>query len=192
MSALRKPMLTVEEYFRLEEAAKTKSEYYRGEMFAMAGASYHHCKITFNIAFRMRLALQGKPCQPLLSELRVEVTSKGLYTYPDVVVVCGDPEFSQKNQQTIVNPSVIVEVLSETTEKYDRGEKFQSYQLIESLKEYVLIGQSGAVAEVFTRQADGTWSYRSFIGLETELEFNSLQIKIPLREVYEGFEGAAV
>ena len=141
MSAAQKTLLTPAEYLARERAAEFRSEFYRGEMFAMSGASWAHSVIKDNLAWETRNQLQGGPCRVVTSDLRVKVSATGLYTYPDLLIVCGEPEFEDEVFDTLLNPRVIVEILSDSTEKYDRGTKFTQYRQLSSLQEYVLVAQ---------------------------------------------------
>ena len=137
MATQPKTHLTPEQYLEIERKAEFKSEYYQGEMFAMSGASYPHIGIVANAVASLHQQLRRGPCRPLSNDMRVRVTATGLYTYPDVVVVCGEPRFLDDTFDTLLNPTVIIEVLSESTEAYDRGQKFEQYRSLESLAEYV-------------------------------------------------------
>ncbi len=186
MSTARTPtvLLTPEEYLVRERAASFRSEYYRGEMFAMAGARFEHTLIKDNIAAEARGQLRGGPCRVVTSDLRVKVSATGLYTYPDLVIVCDEPQFEDDVRDTLLNPRAIGEVLSESTEKYDRGAKFRHYQKVPSVQEYVLISQDRPLVERYLRQADGTWQYQSFEGLAETFAFASVPVQIPLAEIY--------
>jgi Uma2 family endonuclease len=152
MSTQSKPYLTPEQYLEIERKAEFKSEYYQGEMFAMPGARLAHIQIVANASGELRQQLRGRDCQPLSSDMRVCVSEDGFYTYPDVVVVCGKPQFIDGTLDTLLNPTVIIEVLSDSTEAYDRGKKFELYRPLESLAEYVLISSRRVSVERFTRQ----------------------------------------
>jgi Uma2 family endonuclease len=188
MSTVRKPkvLLTPQEYLARERAADLRSEYFRGEMFAMAGARFEHTLIKDNIARESGIQLRGGPCRVVTSDLRVKVDATGLYTYPDVIVVCDEPQFEDDVRDTLLNPRVIGEVLSESTEKYDRGDKFAHYPKVPSIQEYVLVSQNRPLVERFVRQADGNWQYTSFDGLAETFAFASVPVKIPLAEIYRG------
>jgi Uma2 family endonuclease len=188
MSTVRKPtvLLTPQEYLNRERAADFRSEYFCGEMFAMAGARFEHTLIKDNIAAEARAQLRGGPCRVVTSDLRVKVSATGLYTYPDLVIVCDEPQFEDDVRDTLLNPRVIGEVLSESTEKYDRGAKFEHYQKVPSVQEYVLIAQDRPFVERYVRQADGSWSYTSFDGLAATYPFASVAVQIPLAEIYHG------
>ncbi len=186
MTAVLKTKLTAREYLAIESRAEFKSEFFNGEMFAMSGASPRHNFILENLSGELFGRLKGGPCRAASSDQRVLVDRTGLYTYPDLLIVCGPLELDPENSHTIINPTAIVEVLSPTTEKYDRGAKFRNYQQILSLKEYVLVAQDEAVIERFVRQSDGSWGLVSFVGLEATLAFTTVPVQIPLADVYAG------
>ncbi len=184
MSALAVPFITPEQYLEIERKAEYKSEYFSGQMFAMAGASRAHNVITGNVVGELHALLRGKPCETYPSDMKVLVSATGLYTYPDVTVACGEPQFLDRQGDVLLNPLVIVEVLSDTTEAYDRGAKFALYQRIESLQEYVLVSQGQARVERYVRQENGQWLYSRIDGLESELHLDALDCHLPLAEVY--------
>lgn len=184
MSALQQPFYTPEQYLEIERRAEFKSEYYAGQMFAMAGASREHNVITGNIIRRLGNALDGRPCETYPSDMKVLVSATGLYTYPDVSVACGEPQFLDRQSDVLLNPLVIVEVLSDSTEAYDRGVKFALYQRLDSLQEYVLVSQDKARVEKYLRQPNGQWLYSRTDGLEGEIGLASLGCCLPLSEVY--------
>jgi len=186
MSALPKKKLTEAEYLAVERTAECKSEFYAGEMFAMAGATFDHNRAKDNLARHLGNQLDGGPCFPLTSDMRVKVSATGLCTYPDIVVVCGEPVFDGATRDTVLNPTVVVEVLSDSTERYDRGTKFRHYQQIPSLQEYLLVAQDEPACERFVRQPDGTWNLTTVIGLAGELAFASIPARVPLADIYAG------
>jgi Uma2 family endonuclease len=187
MSTVSKPpLLSPQEYLARERAADFRSEYYRGEMFAMAGARWAHTRIKDNVGRYAGNRLENTPCQVVTSDLRVKVSATGLYTYPDALVVCDEPQFEDAVQDTLLNPRTIIEVLSESTEKYDRGVKFEHYQRVLSVQEYVLISQDRPLVERYVRHADGSWLYSSFDGLAETFAFASVPVQIPLAEIYRG------
>jgi Uma2 family endonuclease len=185
MSTLSKPYLTPEQYLEIERKAEFKSEYYQGEMFAMSGARRAHNLIATNTVRELSQQLLERPCEVYSSDMRVKVSSTGLYTYPDVVVVCGEPRFLDDEFDTLLNPTVILEVLSESTEAYDRGRKFELYRSLESLGEYVMISSLRVRAERYTRQADGSWNYISKTSLEDAIDLKSVDCHLRLADVYE-------
>ncbi len=185
MSTTQKILLSPEEYLARERAADFKSEYYRGEMFAMSGASWEHTRIKDNLARFTAEQLDGGPCQ-VASEMRVKVSATGLYTYPDVVVVCDEPRLEDRLGDTLLNPRVIVEVLSKSTESYDRGAKFAHYRQLPSVKEYVLVAQDQPLAERFVRQPDDTWLLSTFDGLDKTFEDGTIAARVPMADIYRG------
>jgi Uma2 family endonuclease len=185
MSTLSKPYLTPEQYLEIERKAEFKSEYYQGEMFAMSGARFAHIQIVTNTSGELRQQLRGRPCQPLSSDMRVRVTPVGLYTYPDVVVVCGEPQFLDDTFDTLLNPTVIIEVLSESTEVYDRTRKLDLYRSLESLAEYVMISSLRVWVERHTRLPDGAWNYDQKTSLEDTIDLKSVDCHLRLADLYE-------
>ncbi len=186
MSALPKKKLTVVEYLTIERKAQFKSEFFNGEMFAMAGATRKHNFIKENLIIELGGRLKGGPCRTVSSDQRVKVDRTGLFTYPDIVILCGPGEYDPADEETLVNPVAIIEVLSPSTEKYDRGAKFRNYQQIPSLTEYVLVAQDEAVCERFVRLPDGSWALVSFVGLAATLALTSVPVQIALADVYAG------
>jgi Uma2 family endonuclease len=186
MSAFPKPELTASEYLAAERKAERKSEFFNGQVFAVAGASFNHSRIKDNLIGELFGQLKGTECRTLSSDQRVSVEATGLYTYPDIVIFCGRYEVDPLDEDTLTNPTAIIEVLSPSTERYDRGAKFRSYQQIPSLAEYILVAQDEAVCERFVRQADGSWALVSFVGLSSTLAFTSVNAQIPLADIYAG------
>ena len=181
---------TPEEYLRRERDSLQKHEYYHGEVFAMAGGSPDHALIASNVTRELGNRLKGNTCRVYSSDLRVRIPRTTLYTYPDVTVICGERQFDplDANRETVLNPALIVEVLSPTTESWDRGGKFQNYREIESLREYVLVSWDKALVETFLRQPDGTWVLNPTAGREAVAPLKSLGIELPLAEIYDGVE----
>ncbi len=186
MNTAQKKKLTANEYLEIERRAQLKSEFFNGEMFAMAGGSPQHNIIKENLILELGIRLRGGPCRTLSSDQRVLVNTSGLYTYPDIVVICGPLILDTRDKDTLTNPTAIIEVLSPTTERYDRGDKFRNYQKIESLKEYVMVYQDESLCERFVRQEDSSWALVSFVGLNNSLVFTSVSASIPLADVYAG------
>jgi Uma2 family endonuclease len=186
MTAVPKPRLTPEQYLAIERTAEFKSEFYDGEMFAMAGASFRHNVVRENLAARINAALQGGPCRSVSSDQRVKVTRTGLYTYPDIVIVCGEPQFDDADVDTLLNPQVIIEVLSESTANYCRTKKYRHYQQIESLREYILVEQDEPVFEQYVRQPNGSWARTDVVGLDREFAFATVPVRVRLSDVYAG------
>ncbi len=184
MSALPKTKLTPAEYLEIERKAAFRSEFYDGEMFAMAGASREHNAVKSNLEGELFLRFKGSPCHTTSSDQRILVAPSGLYTYPDIAIICGEDEYAIHDRDTLVNPTIIVEVLSDSTEKYDRTTKLSMYQKIESLKEYIMVAQDRPWCERIARGDDGTWTRTVFAELTGELAFASLPVKIPLADIY--------
>jgi|ERR1700722_9661650 len=182
----KKSKMSPTEYLEIEREATYKSEFFDGEMFAMAGGSFRHNIIKDNLFLELGNRLKGSPFRPISSDQRILVSAAGLYTYPDIVVLCGQPIFDARDKDTLTNPTAIIEVLSPTTERYDRGDKFRNYQKIDSLKEYVMVYQDEPLCERFVRQEDGSWALVSFVGLSASLVFTSVSASIPLADVYAG------
>lgn len=185
MSAIPKTKLTPEEYLEFERKSGIKHEYFGGEIFAMSGAKRNQNVIAWNIGGELRQKLKVKNCEAYPADMRVFVPETGLYTYPDLVVVCGEPKFQDDIFDTLLNPILLIEVLSDSTESYDRGKKFQHYRSIESLREYVLVSQDEARIEKYVKQGDGFWVLSEAAGLEAEIKFNSIDSVIALNEVYD-------
>ncbi len=186
MTAVLKTKLTTQEYLAIDSQVEFKSEFFQGEIIAMVGFSPCHNFIRENLTGEIGSRLKGTSYRSLSASQRIHVSRTGLYTYPDLLIVCGPLELDPENSHTIINPTAIVEVLSPSTEKYDRGAKFRNYQQIPSLKEYVLVAQDEAVIERFVRQSDGSWGLVSFVGLEATLAFTTVPVQIPLADVYAG------
>ena len=176
--------LSVAEYLRLERQAETKNEYLDGEMVAMTGATLRHNGIVINLARELSEKLRDRPCQAFANDLRVRIPSANVYVYPDASVVCGEPRLEDSFFDTLLNPSLIVEVLSPSTVSYDRGKKLRWYQSrLDSLSEILLISQDVPVIEQFVRQG-GDWIFRTAEGLEAVLPLPSIQVESALAEVY--------
>jgi Uma2 family endonuclease len=185
VSAQPQPRLTPEQYLQAERAAEFRSEYYDGHIYAMSGGSYQHAQIIGGLVRELGSALKKRPCSVIPSDLRLRVSPEGLYAYPDVVVICGDPRFADDRKDTLLNPTLIVEVLSPSTEAYDRGFKSAQYRTLASLEEYVLVSQAEPRVEVFRRQPGGHWLLSEAIGLEAVCGFESLDCGVPLADIYD-------
>jgi Uma2 family endonuclease len=179
------PYVSPEEYLRLERQSEYKSEYLNGEIFAMSGASRKHNLITGNIGSELNQQLRGKPCEAYMSDMRVKVTATGLYTYPDVVVVCGEPKFEDTFVDTLLNPTLLVEVLSQSTERYDRIAKSSYYRTLDSLSEHLLVAQDEVRLEQYVKQTDGRWVLFEYSALENVVELSSISCSLALRDVYD-------
>jgi len=185
MSSQAQNHYTPEEYVALERQAQCKSEYYAGEICAMAGASRWHNLIVANVIGELRSQLKGRPCTTYPSDMRVKISPTGLYTYPDVTVVCGAAQFEDTQQDTLLNPTLIVEVLSDSTEAYDRGGKFAHYRKLPSLLEYVLIAQTKPHIEHYIRQPDNRWLLEEAESLHGTVHFPAIDCHLSLAEVYD-------
>ncbi|MFH1114296.1 MAG: Uma2 family endonuclease [Pseudomonadota bacterium] len=178
------PNYTAEEYLALERKAEYKSEYVNGMIIAMAGASRSHSLIVFNLAGVLRTQLVGRQCEAYVSDMRVRVAATGLYTYPDLVAVCSEVLLDDEHADTLLNPTVIVEVLSPSTEAYDRGEKFAHYRRLESLQEYVLVSQDKIRIESFVRKG-AQWLLSEAGALDETVRLESIGCDLVLRDVYD-------
>lgn len=183
-------LLTEQEYLQQERQSQTKSEYLSGQIFALAGASRTHNRITFNIGGLLYNALRGRPCEAYMNDMRVRVAEVNAYFYPDVVVVRGQPQFLDEQQDTLLNPTLVVEVLSPSTESFDRGEKSFHYRRIPSLKEYLLVAQDRVHIERYVRQPNGQWVLTDYTQSDRAVPLESLGVELPIAQVYEGIEVA--
>lgn len=184
-SALRLRTFTEEEYLDLERKAKYKSEFIEGQIYAMAGASPTHALITVNVTVALGLHLRGNPCRVYSNDLKVRIGRAGNYYYPDLTVVCGQLQYHDEHQDVLLNPTIIVEVLSPSTEADDRGRKWIQYQQIESLTDYIMVSQNEPFIEHYSRQADGGWHYESCSELGEAITIHSIHCPLSLADVYE-------
>jgi Uma2 family endonuclease len=183
--ATKQKVYTPEQYFAKEEKAEVRSEYEDGEITAMAGGSLNHLQITANLTVFLDSKIRKKGCRTLPSEMKVWVEAFRSFYYPDVTVVCEKPEFYKERNDAIVNPKLLIEILSKSTEAKDRGEKFFAFQTMESVEEYVLVSQDKYVVEKFTKQNDGSWKYLATIGIDSEITFESVGESLKLSEIYD-------
>lgn len=181
--------ISAEDYFALELEAENRHEYLDGEIFAMSGGTHEHSVLIGNLARELGLALKGRPCFVYPTEMRVQLEASRRYTYPDLAIVCGEPKFETGRRDTLLNPLVIFEVLSESTERYDRGAKFGYYRALPSLVDYVLVSQEVALVEHFHRATDGSWVLRTFASGEN-LAIESLGCAVAVDEIYDKVLGA--
>jgi Uma2 family endonuclease len=193
MASLPHPYITAEEYLRIERAAETRSEWFDGQMFAMAGATEAHVLIAANVAGELRNHFRGSDCRAYPLDMRVRIPATGLYTYPDVAVVCGERLFEDGRRDTLINPGVIFEVLSTSTEAYDRGKKFTHYGTVATLSDYVLVAQDEMRVHHFAR-AGGQWILTEVAGPDGTLRIASIDWEVKLADLYadvelEGVEG---
>jgi Uma2 family endonuclease len=172
----------------MERAATEKHEYYKGEVFAMSGARVKHNRIQMNFLGATHSYLRGKYCEVFGSDLRIHIPSNSLFTYPDAVIICDGLQLLDEEFDTVLNPKVIVEVLSKSTQSYDRGDKFNLYRAIPSLKEYILIGSEFIGVEHYTKQEDNTWILKEHKDISDSLLISSIDFILPLSELYSGIE----
>jgi Uma2 family endonuclease len=185
---------TIDQYLAMERASPDRHTFLDGEIYAMAGESDEHGITSFNLAGLVFFQLRGKPCQGRTKDTKVRSgpmlsagqTTRGLFSYPDIVVICGEPEFHDAEKDVILNPTAIFEVLSRSTEAFDRGEKFNRYQTWNpSLREYVLVSQDQPLIEHFSRQPDGSWTYHRSVGMDAIVTIESIGCVLKLADVYE-------
>lgn len=188
MPAIQKTLMSESEYLEEERKALTKSEYYKGEVFAMSGASKNHNRIVASIIITIGQFLKSKSCHIYPSDLRVHNLENGLYTYPDVTIVCGKEEYQDEEFDTLLNPTIIVEVLSPKTEEYDRGTKFKLYRSIPSLKNYVMISSTDFSAEVYTRMENNEWNLNMTKEKEGIIHISAIDFDLSLNDVYAQVE----
>ncbi|MFN7889789.1 MAG: Uma2 family endonuclease [Pirellula sp.] len=185
MSTVPKQFITPEQYLYRERNAEFRSEYFRGEMFAMAGASANHNLILLNAGASLREQLKKKPCRVYPSDLKLRIQATGLYTYPDLSVVCGEPQLESDHGDVLLNPVVLIEVLSDSTEAYDRGKKFEHYRTIPSLKHYVLVAQDRHSIDCFSLNPDGSWSLTACQTPTGMVEIAAIDSQLSAVEVYD-------
>lgn len=185
MSALLKPKITPHDYLESERASKTKHEYYAGQVYEMACAGERHNLVAGNVSASLHSQLRRRPCTVYPSDMRVKIAAMELYTYPDISALCGVAQFEDEQRDILLNPTVIVEVLSPSTENYDRGKKFQFYRTLQSLVEYLLVAQDTMHVEHYTRQPDGHWLLAEFDQPTDVLHLASIGCDLALADVYE-------
>jgi len=191
MAANPVPKLTAAEYLAREEAAPFRSEFVGGEVFAMAAGSYSHFLLTSNLCGELRNELRGKPCNAGSSELLFRPGTGEFYTYPDVLVFSGPPKFADDQRRVSLNPIVVAEVLSPSTEGFDRGRKSAKYRKSESVQQYLLVSQDQAMVEIYSRESDGSWRLNEVTGLDGMVALPSIEVVVPMRAIYEGVEFVA-
>lgn len=177
--------MSATDYLAFERKSEFRHEFYKGEIFQMSGASREHNILVSNLVTSANSQLRGKSCETYSNDMRVHIPLTGLFTYPDVVIVCGEPKFSDEEFDTLLNPLILIEVLSPSTANYDRGKKFWHYQSIENLREYLLVAQDEVKIEHLIKQPDGRWNVAEHTSLETEVELPSAGITLKLNEIYE-------
>ncbi len=186
MSALPKRIFTQEEYAMLEEKAPYKSQYVAGEIYAMAGVEPAHNRISENLSGMFYVRFRGRPCETFASDVKVRAKVEDLWTYPDYSVLCGTPSYDTSTKpSSLLNPQVIFEVLSPSTEDFDRGDKFERYKRIESLTDYVLVAAEKMRVEHYVRQTNGGWLYHEYHEAPDLLKLASVEAELPLAEIYE-------
>lgn len=185
MSTLVKERLTAAEYLAFERRSEVKHEFLNGEIFAHAGASRKHCRVGGNVFASLHHQLRGRPCEAFMGDMRVRVSVTGLYTYPDIAVVCGEPEFEDDELDTLLNPTLIIEVLSDSTADYDRGTKFAHYRTLPSLREYLLFAQDRVHVEHFVRQPEDRWLLTESDDPASILDLEAIGCKLELAAAYE-------
>lgn len=189
MTTSARTVVTPAQYLEAERRSAERHEYVNGQIYAMVGASRAHNCITLDAAAELRARLRGGPCQAFVSDMRVKVAATGMYTYPDVVVVCGEPQFEDAEVDTLLNPRVIIEVLSPSTERYDRGDKFAHYRQLPSLAEYVLVAQHRPAVDRFVRQeTEGLWLLETVTGLDATVSLAAIGCTLALRDIFERVE----
>ncbi|MGN6435229.1 MAG: Uma2 family endonuclease [Agriterribacter sp.] len=181
-----KKNFSIAEYLEIEQEASDKHEYYRGEMFAMAGAGPKHNIIFKNIFRELAYTLKGKPCQPYGSDQRIHIPENGLFTYPDISIICGDIDTSKEDKDSIIHPVMIFEILSPSTRDYDRGSKFTFYRAIATLKEYILVDSDSISVEVFRLNENKFWQLEEYNQMNQSLQLQTLGFSIPISEIYDG------
>lgn len=181
-------LYTPEEYLAQERAAAYKSEYVDGEIFAMAGASEAHNSLVANILASLHPQVRRSGCKAYVSDMRVDLSKNGLYAYPDVIVVCGESRFSDQHKDNLLNPQIIIEVLSKSTEAKDRGFKFMRYRKLDSFVEYLLVSQEKPQVEHFVRQPDNRWLLTEITNLEEVVSFSSIPCELRMSDIYETIE----
>ncbi len=181
-----KSKLSVEEYLRFEKASRDKHEYFKGEVFAMAGAGARHNVIFSNFFVSIGIQLKGKPCKPYGSDLRVHIPENSLFTYPDIAIICGEIIPSKVDADTAVQPTVIIEILSPSTRNYDQGIKFRLYREIPTLKEFITIDSESIGIEAYRINSQGNWELKDYRSIDETLTIPSVGLSLPLKEIYEG------
>lgn len=185
MTAQPKHRYSVEAYLEIERTGSLKHEYYRGEIFALAGSSEAHNLILTNILTTLNVQLRKRPCKVYPSDMRLKIPQTGLYTYPDASIVCGTPRFDDVKHDTLLNPLVVIEILSPSTEGYDRGKKFQNYRTVATLQEYLLVSQDEYHIEHYINQNDGHWLLTAYHGVQATLLLKAIDCTLALADVYD-------
>ena len=188
--AYGKRKFTIEEYLVMEDAATEKHEYYKGEIFAMSCAKLPHIIIFKNLFGEIGIRLKGKQCQPYGGDMRIHIEANTLFTYPDISIICGEPETLNGDNLNVLNPAVIIEILSSSTKNYDRGEKFKLYRDIPTLKEYILVDSESIHVEIFRLNEAGHWELQEYKLAEETLYIKTINENILVRDIYYGVKFA--
>lgn len=183
--AYGKNKFTMQEYLAMEKASDVKHEFYKGEIFAMSGAGARHNIISVNLTVALHKQLEGKPCRPYGSDMRIHIPENTLYTYPDISIICGDIISADDDADTATQPTVIIEILSPSTKSYDRGDKFKLYRAIPALREYILVDAESINVECFSLNDEFIWELREYKNLEESLSIKSMEAVIALEEIYK-------
>ncbi|MCU1328037.1 MAG: hypothetical protein JWN34_3407 [Bryobacterales bacterium] len=186
MSAYPLPRLTPEQYLSIERSAEVKSEYYDGQMFAMSGGSLAHARLPQQITIALASQLAATGCYTSNSDMKIRVSQRGPFVYPDLTIICGDAQLADDNQDVLLNPTVVFEVLSPSSEAYDRGHKFAQYRQIPSLRDYVLVSQLEPRIEVFSRTQEDKWTLSEAVGLDATCYIPGVNAHMTLADVYRG------
>lgn len=186
--AYGKQYITLEEYMEMENASDEKHEYYKGEVFAMAGAKLPHNIVAGNLYYQLRHKLKGSPCQPYNSDTRLHIPNNTLVTYPDITVICGEPDTLNDDNMTVLNPSVLIEVLSPSTAEYNKGKKFMMYRDIPTLKDYIMADPAKRTVECWFINPSGFWQQQVYTLADDTFLINSLQLELAIADVFEGLK----
>lgn len=184
--AYGKEKISIEDYLQMENTEVVKHEYYQGEIFAMSGAKVSHNKISGNFYAKLHAKLKGKKCNPFNSDQRIHIPSNTLFTYPDISIICGEMITLDNDDYNVLNPTVIIEVLSDSTKNYDRGEKFKLYRDIETLKEYILVDSKSIHMEVFRLNENGHWELEEYNASSDTVFIKAINESIMVSEIYDG------
>jgi len=190
MQATKLNNISIEEYIAIERENDTRYEYHNGEIFVMAGGTVSHTDISGNVFHETTTKLRAKnsSCRPFNNDLKIQIQSERRFVYPDMSVICGEPETSEYYKDALTNPIIIIEVLSDSTANYDRGKKFFLYRKIETLQEYILIEQDAPEIDIYTRTEGDLWRIKRVSGVENSLTLQSLEIEIPLKDIYRNVD----
>ncbi|MCY7376255.1 MAG: Uma2 family endonuclease [Pyrinomonadaceae bacterium] len=180
---------TPEDYLIFERESESRHEFLDGEIYQMAGESLSHSRVCVNLGGEVRAKLKGKPCEALSPNMKVRTSNASLFSYPDLTIVCGEPQFHDRKKDVLVNPKVVFEVLSPSTAEYERTTKFQRYRMgNETLTDYILVSQDKCFVEHFRKDANGDWLYQSYAALEDDLRIEIIECELSLREIYDRVE----